>query len=407
MTARWMYLLFPQLYLQQVISHQPDPEPLARQPVALILQHQQRHIWQCNRAAQAAGVEQDMPLNTAMSLCPALRLLPMDMQQQQQILHARAHWAGQFSAFVSPDPPHGLWLEIASMLRLFQGPDALLHQIQQAAADEGWPLQPGIGQTPLMARIRAHLNQPFVSDNRDLPLLTLAQLQQGLPLTPPQVYQLQRLGIQRLQDIQRLPLSGLASRLGVPFSQTIRRLLGMESHPLEAFHSEEMFQQQVNFIHEVEYSNGLLFPLQRLLKRLSEFLQRRQLSTRLLELQLSHRQQPDTDWQIRFAHSEHQHSQLVFMLRHFLENRRLSAPVQSLVLRVTQFTRRSRGQTNLLAPASGSYAGEDSTQETGQLLNRLSARLQPQQLLRLHTEPDPRPEQASRLRKLVAWSSLP
>ena len=114
-------------------------------------------------------------------------------------------------------------------------------------------------------------------------------------------------------------------------------------------------------------------------------------------MQLSHRQQPDTDWQIRFAHSEHQHSQLVFMLRHFLENRRLSAPVQSLVLRVTQFTRRSRGQTNLLAPASGSYAGEDSTQETGQLLNRLSARLQPQQLLRLHTEPDPRPEQASRL----------
>ena len=393
MKDRWMYLLFPQMCLQQVISSQPDAEQLTQQPVALVRRSSQRHIWQANKAAQNGGVLADMPLTTALCLCPQLQLLTIDAQQQAQMLNTRASWAGQFSAFISPDPPQGLWLEVASMLRLFHGMNSLHRHIIAQADAEHWSVQTGLGQTPLAARLRAHLQLLPATDNHDLPHLTVAQLQQGLPLSPEETYRLQRLGIKRLADIQRLPLTALSSRLGTDFSQRIRRLLGYEPHPLPAFHNAEVFQQQAHFIHEVEHSNGLLFPLQRLLQRLSEFLQRRQLSTRQLNLQLSHRHLPDSEWQIRFAHGEYEHSQLVFMVRHFLEQRRLPAPVQSLILNVSEFIERERGQKGLLT----SKAEADSTdgEKSGQLLNRLASRLQPEQLLRLQVQADPRPEQAS------------
>jgi len=394
MSPGWFYLLFPQLYLQQVLSHYPPEQ--AAEPLALLSHDGGRHIWQCNRAAQTAGVERDMPLTTALCLCPGLNLLRADTTLQQQTLQALAAWASQFSAFISVDAPQGMWMEAASMLRLFHGADELANRIQQSAASEGWQLQLGAGQTPLAARMRAHLQWPFDPGNQDLSRLTLLQMQDALPLNDGEIYQLQRLGIHNLQDIRRLPMSGLDTRIGAGFSERIRRLLGQQAHPLPVFEFPETFEQRAHFISEVEYSNGLLFPLQRLLGRLTEFLQRRQLSTRQLQIQLSHRNLPDTHWQIQFAHGEYQHNQLIYMVRHFLEQKRLPAPVQSLRLQVHEFIQREHHQPGLLNRETASLNEQDS----GQLLNRLSARLEPQQLSRLQIEADPRPEQASQLRPL-------
>ncbi|MDK2777812.1 MAG: DNA polymerase Y family protein [Pseudomonadota bacterium] len=399
MTLRWLYLLFPDLYLHNLMA---DAAHDAARPLALLPAGNSQHISQCNAAAHQAGVEADMPLSAALCLCPELQAVRTDPHQLHRLLQARALWAGQFSAFVSPDPPQGLWLEIASMLRLFGGWEPLQQRLQQSAGTEGPVMLSGAGATPLAARLRACCGLPPGSDQHDLQPLSLAQLQQGRLLDDEQVLTLQRLGVRTLADILRLPQSGLASRCGLSLQRDLSRLCGHQAHPLPAFEAPLTFVQRAQFIHEVEHANGLLFPLQRLLGRLSDFLQRRQLSTRLLQLTLSHRRRPDSEWQIRFAHGEYRQPELVFLCRHFLEQQRLPAPVQTLTLTVEEFVSRGEKQHTLLA-SPPSAAGDDHHQ----LLNRLGTRLQPQQLLRLSAIPDPRPEQSARLDIQQAQTSLP
>lgn len=387
---RWLYLWFPDLYLHHLLQHAGSdgtpPPPLALLPAS---HGQQQHIISCNDSARRSGVEADMPLTTALCLCPSLSLQRLDPLLQQQLLDSRALWASQFSAQVCTDGDDGLWLESASMLRLFHGPEALRQRIQQAATAEQWPMQCGSGDTPLAARLRACCNLPAEAA---LPPLTLEQLQRGRLLTDEEQSQLQRLGIQRLQDLLKLPQSGLASRFGNDLPLRLSRLLGQQAHPLPAFQPPEFFQQQAQFIREVEHANGLLFPLQRLLQRLAEFLQRRQLSTRCLQLQLSHRNRPQSHWQIRFAHAEYRQPELLFLTRYFLEKQRLDAPVQTLVLRVDSFSSRTGQQEHLLQNAQ---SRQQQQQDSQQLLNRLGSRLSAQQLLQLRALPDPRPEQAA------------
>ncbi|WP_430459893.1 Y-family DNA polymerase [Thalassolituus sp. LLYu03] len=396
---RWLYLWFPDLYLHHLLQHSDDAQlPLALLPPG---NGQAAHIVSCNQAARRQGVEADMPLTTALCLCPALSLARLDPHQQQQLLDGRALWAGQFSAQVCPDGDDGLWLESASMLRLFQGHEALIARITQAAAAEQWPLHCGSGDTPLAARLRACCRLPA---GAGLQPLTLAQLHQGRLLNADELAQLQRLGIQRLSDLLRLPHSGLASRFGTGLSLRLQRLSGQQAHPLPAFQPAEYFQQQAQFIREVEHANGLLFPLQRLLQRLAEFLQRRQLSTRCLYLHLTHRGQPATDWSVRFAHGEYRQPELVYLCRYFLEKQTLRAPVQTLILQVREFSERNRQQKTLLtgpeqcaAFAQQHNHNDHQHSDSQQLLNRLGSRLLPHQLLQLRARPDPRPEQAARL----------
>ena len=386
---RWLYLWFPALCVQHLLQHEAQDK--AEPPFALLPPDtRSSHLLQCNAVASRYGVCADMPLSTALCLCPQLIVRRLDESQQQALLHSRALWAGQFSAHVSIDEPEGLWLEAASMLQLFNGAAGLRQNIMAAANTEGWPVRLGAGDTPYAARLRAYAGLSASQGHDDLKSLSLHALQHGRLFSEASLSDLQRLGMRSLADILRLPLSGLSTRLGDDLSRAIRRLLGYEPHPLAAFQPAETFCQQVPFISEVEHANGLLFPLQRLLRRLTDFLNRRQLSSRCLNLITGHRQMPDTHWAVGFAHAEHRYDELLFICRHYLDRQRLSAPALSLTLSVSEFHARTTRQPGLLQQKEG-YRRDDAHY----LLNRLSTRLQAEQLQQLQALPDPRPEFAA------------
>ena len=114
MSALWLYLHFPLLPLEILYqSEQPGPSAL--------LDGRRARLWLCNTLAQAEGLTSDMAVATACSLCPQIRLLNRQPQQEPQQLQALALWASRFSAQVSLRSNHGLLLEIASMLPYFKG----------------------------------------------------------------------------------------------------------------------------------------------------------------------------------------------------------------------------------------------------------------------------------------------
>lgn len=393
---RWLYLYFPKLYL-----HASGADP--QQPQAL-LDNRGEHLLDINDCAQQRGIEVGMPLASAWCLCPELQVQRLQPEQQQRWLQQRALWAYRFSAHVSLDLPNGLWLEVASMAKLFGSVPALWQQLTQAAQAMHWPLQTGLAATPIQAKLAAYhhwFEKPVTEDSvwqrclqASIDELLLPQAQQ---------LQLQRLGIRTLAQLLQLPSADIASRLSPQLLLFLQQLQGQQQQPLAAFKPPLVFQDDCLFISEVEHRNGLLFPLTRMLASLAGFLWRRQLATHRLNLQLSHRHQPTSHWRIQFAHSEYRQEELLFLCRHQLEQQHLPAPVTQLTLQVDEFVAQQRQQISLTGQSltenntglSNELAAELTLQGRQTLLNRLQAKLAPEQLRRLHPDGDARPEYAS------------
>ncbi|MBM95155.1 MAG: hypothetical protein CMI09_04820 [Oceanospirillaceae bacterium] len=409
----WLYLYFPDLFLHSL--HVPENQPLA------VLNPADHRVRQCTSAAIQAGVDIDMALPTALSLCPSLETLLLEPLQEQKLLQQRAVWAYQFSARIGLDTPHGLWLEVGTMLKLFGGLDALVEQIRWRNHAH-WPLFVASSPIPLQARLLAQYQgsiEPaplaFLSASQDQATTAIKALPLSHLLLPePWQLALQRMGVKTGADLLRLPLSGLATRLGSDLVDWLRRLSGQQPQDMVWFELPTRFEQQALFVQEVEHLNGLIFPLRPLLSALAGFLQQRQLTLRTLNLTLVHRHQADTHWSFSFATFEHRFDELLALTRYRLERQTLPEPVLELRLLVDEFRPLQPSQTdsfpelrreqanhsrqstpNSDSPFTPSSAARFERSDNDTLLNRLLARLEPEQLQRLKLTPDPRPEYAS------------
>jgi protein ImuB len=394
----WIYLYFPDLYLHSF--HQQQAEPFA----LLEAQGGQYYVCQRNTRAADAGVEVDMPLASALCLCSNLQTSLMDPHKAEQLLQQQALWAYRFSAQVCLDPPQGLWLEAASMQNLFGGVSALCQQIQKQAEAYQWPLQIALGYTPAVAKVLAVNNcgqtrqwqhplkhQQLKMDNQQqLRPLSMAQL----GLTESHQLALQRFGVHHYHQLLKLPLSELASRFDSDLIHWLMQLSGDKPTTMNFFQPPLDFCDEALFIHDVEHVNGLLFPLRRQLSVLSAFLHQRQLAIDHVRIRLKHRQHAgdlnnDSHWLIRFARAEYRQHELTQLIRYQLEKKTLTAPVREMVLQVCQFVSQQPQQTDYW-PGS-----VHCRQEHGQqLLNRLQARLEHNQLFRLTSNADARPDHA-------------
>ena len=381
----WLYLYFPDMYLHSLVHD-------SHSPVIVITQDQQRVI-QVSTAAKQRGIRSDMPLASALFLCPEIICHTLNQEYAEQLLQQRALWAYRYSAQIFPDPAEGLWLEAGSMLRLFGGIEAFVNTLKDGCQQHQWPLQYGLGLTPVSARWQA------LADIQTLSLNTVQQQHalQTLPLdklhlNDAQLLALQRLGIQRLGELLQLPLAETGRRICPQLMQQLQQLHGQQKPPSSLFTPPLKFSEKVIFSHDAEHRNGLFFPLARLLDSLCGFLHHHQLSVRWLALRLLHREPPETRWLFSFASHEYRYEELLQLCRYQLDKQSLRAPVTELQLSVTQFTSRQHEQASCLTT-------DDQTPLSGSLINRLQARLSASQVSVLQSTGDPRPE--------ASWQAQP
>ncbi|WP_236744212.1 DNA polymerase Y subunit UmuC family protein [Marinobacter similis] len=140
---------------------------------------------------------------------------------------------------------------------------------------------------------------------------------------------------------------------------------------------------------EIEQSQGLLFPLQRILAELEEDLCWRQQETDSLLLVLRHRHEEPTRIRIRTSGPEHRADAFLNLVRLRFEQQPLRAPVVSLQLSVKRFLGRE-------ADTGQDLLGEtqDLNEAWHTLMSRLQARLGDQALQQLSPQADHRPERA-------------
>lgn len=380
----WLALHLPKLPLEVHARAEAEARPLAVSTGSQLLQ--------VNAPAHAAGVRPGMLASAALALAPQLRVQPRRPEAEAAALERLAGWALQYTAFVSPEPPAGLLLEIGGSLRLFGGLGRLLERLRRALDELGHHAATAVAPTPRAAWLLALAGEARpVSDPGQLRPRLEPLPCRVLPLEPRQLQALELLGIRTLGDCLTLPRAGLARRLGRDLLAVLDRALGLQPEPRQAWQPPPVFQDGLELPAEVERAEQLVFALNRLLQPLCGFLRGLDSGIQRYSLRLEHADHPATRLSVGLLRPSRSLEHLLELGRERLERLQLPAPVRGLRL--------ASRDIRLLAPERPALLAEarQAAPHWSQLVERLSARLGEQAVQGLQAWPEHRPERAWRL----------
>lgn len=193
-----------------------------------------------NPAARAQGLRRGQSHADARAICPALISRPAEPEREGQALARLARWCERWSPLVAIDPSEGgmegLFVDMTAGAHLFGGEAALLTDMRARLAKAGIPARLAIADTPGAAWGMARLGKGGIippgearAALADLPVAALRIDEETERLA-------RRFGLKRIGDLYPLPRAKLARRFqGGDALGLVRRLdqaLGAEPEPL-------------------------------------------------------------------------------------------------------------------------------------------------------------------------------
>jgi len=280
------------------------------------------------------------------------------------------------------EPAQAVLLEVSASERLFGGHRQLIAQLLAP----GCPLahiRVARAPTALLALARLQVEPAAGRDPDRLPLHTLADAR-------PHLATLDRIGCQTWGDLRALPRGGVVRRFGAPLLDALDRAYGLKPEVYPWLVLPEVFDLPLELQAQVETAPALLFAARRLLAQLQVWLQARKQGVLAFELrwQMDARRNTASEGGlvIRTAVPTLDMAHLQRLLAENLERITLPAPVLYLRLRTVETAALSGATISLLPDEQ--CKGDDLTH----LLERLAARLGPEQVLRAVARADHRPE---------------
>lgn len=342
-----------------------------------------------NEAAMRAGIRPGMPLAAAHALVSDLQVVGRDDIAERAALERLAAWASQFTSHVSLLHPRTLLLEIEGSLTLFGGLKRLRHALRSGVAALGYNPVLAVAPTPLAATwfARAADEEP-VTDMSALTSRLFELPLGGLGLTTAQHTLLRGMGLATLGECLRLPRDGLARRLGGEFVLALDRAFGRLPDPRQCYTAPARFEARLALPGVVEHTEGVLFPLNRLLLELGGFLTARVAGVQQLTLQLHHPKTPSTKIDLGLARPTRDTRHLTELFRERLARIALPEPVEEVALSAPTLLPLTASETDFFSPKHAQ------PQAAAELIERLSARLGREAVRGVTTIPDHRPERA-------------
>ena len=386
----WAGIVLPQLALDGVLRHHPDPSL----PLALVTgPSQQRLITAANLRAREMGVRPGMDIPTARALATPLILREHDAAQASRLLQFLAAWAYRYSSLVSLEGDQGLLLEVGASLGLFGPWPALAARLQSDLEEAGFQHALALAPTPLAALVLAR--SALIAPARAPGAITeLHELLSGLspvPLTasglPPNVIStLARTGLHSLGQCLALPRAGLARRFGQALLSWFEKLLGERADPRDCYQPPDEFIAALEFNHEVIHTAALVFPLRRMIGDLVLYLSRREYGVQHFMLELAHATLPPTRLEVGLRAPSREAAHLLALCQTRLERLALRGPVRGLKLMARDLPRFMPATRDLFS------AGTETATAWEVLCDRLRARLGDDALFQLQPWADARPE---------------
>jgi len=386
-------------------------------PLAIIDAH---HIASVNAPARALGIRPGMQRATALALAPSITLGPANPARDAEALRAVAHAALAFTPMVAVQPgndavaaanrsPDTVLLEVHASLRYFGGRERLLQRLHAALAPLGHCLHTASSPTPLGAALLARVHRELHCDD----LAATSQALNAAPvwlLGPGRAHweALQGMGLRTLRDLRLLPRTGLARRFGEALLDELDRALGSRPDPRVALQLPPRFDTRLELFHRADTTEQLLHGATVLLARLAAWLSAQHAFARRFTLVMAHEPRSrrdtatpaETKLDIALAEPSRDTPHLLVLLRERLANLPLPAPTLELRLHCDDIAQR--------APPSGELFPTAHSEQEGltRLIERLQSRLGVEQVQRLVSVQDHRPERATRTQPADARTVL-
>ena len=402
----WLAIHCPTLALDCILRRWPA----GIEPALAVtdLEGSRRLIAVATGAAESCGVLAGQAVATSLALLPDLILAARNLEDERKALREAALAALRFTPIVSLRAS-GLVMEISTSFKLFGGRGALKKEIVAAMRMQGLRIAIAEAPTPhgawLLAQHAANKKQPmrYESFTAALDALPIAHLEAAMSRHGDRLDRFDGIGCRTLADLRRLPTKGLARRFGPELLDELARASGDKPDPQIVFEAPSRFDARIELMARVENAEALVFAAQRLLAQLAGWLTTRRAAVRGFTLMLHHDRwtrdaiEP-TSIAIALATPSNDAARLTTLVRERLSRLELVAPVLELALEAPTIVD-ERESDGTLFPAR-----QQATETLARLIEKLTARLGPEAMMRIERVADHRPERAWReVHDEAAW----
>ncbi|MBA1288687.1 Y-family DNA polymerase [Pseudomonas japonica] len=382
----WACILFPQLALDVVLRHQPDP--LA--PLALVSGPSQRRVLRAvNPSARALGLRPGQSLSAAHALSRDFHLVDYDLSQVSQAQQLLAAWGYRYSSQVSLHFPRALLLEVASGMGLFGPWPAFEARLRSELRAMGFAHRIVLATNPVAARMLANVHDGLAVTSPTQLQALLAQMPvDRIGLAKEQATALMRMGLRKVGQLLRLERAALARRFPAQLLMQLDLLQGLRPQAMEFFALPEGFDCRIELNFDVESTEALLFPLRRLISDLGVFLASRDGGVQRFVVHLEHAEGADTQVPVGLLTAERDPNLLFELTRGRLEPVQVTRPVRNVRLVARELPAYAPASHGLFEARLAAGQGWE------QLRERLRARLGDDAVACLRYLADHRPERA-------------
>jgi len=174
-----------------------------------MMQGQRRILASVDDAAARLGLRVGMTVTHAQSLIPDLTVVEATPEEDEAALFRLALWCIKYSPLVTPDPPDGVFIDVAGSAHLFQGEAALLQDLCRRLGAEGITAKAALADTAGCAWAMARYgNETIVSPGRASEAIASLPVA-ALRLSKETVTSLQDVGIERVAQLATKPRAGI------------------------------------------------------------------------------------------------------------------------------------------------------------------------------------------------------
>lgn len=364
-------------------------------PAVAVLDHEQ--VVAVTPEARRLGVRPGMRKKSAGAVAPHASFIQRDAEREQQLLKAASLAMLQYTPDVAFGPEASLLLEVGPSLRAFGGPASLCRRIRRSMGELGCQSRLGMAPTALGAWLLAARATP--GPRRVLRLPALVRNLGNIPCTllpaaRPHREWLEGIGCRTLAALLRLPRAGMQRRCGPDLLRSIDQAYGHHPEVFEWIRPPLDFSARIELLARIEHAPAVLTVARRLIQQLAGWLNAVQAAVCAVVLVLEHERgrhaRPPTRLSIAPADPEWQPDHLLHLLKEHLGRLSLQAPVIAVGLQTDRLAPREPAPDDLFIEPGGEPARE------GRLLDLLTARLGPGQVLAARPQADHRPEAANR-----------
>ncbi|QRM28065.1 DUF6504 family protein [Microvirga sp. VF16] len=353
----------------------PHGEPL----VTVKTEGSRRLVASVDHAAHELGLHPGQTIAHAQALVPNLHIVDATPEEDEASLTELARWCIGYSPIVAPNPPDGVWIDIAGADHLHGGEKELLTKLVRRIRDQKIGADACVADAPGTAwAVVRYGKEIVIPPGRSIEAVANLPVP-ALRVPPATVEALHRLGIERIGQLAAMPRAPLVRRFGKEVALRLDQAFGHVFEPLNPLVPTEMPAQRVTFVEPIGRLEDLQSVVKRLADRLCRDLERASLGVRRLDLVFERIDRRSTALRVGTAKATREAGHLAKLFHERLQTVDPGFGIEAAMLIASKAEPLSERQIE----ANGLTEGDTADVDLSRLVDRLSARLGPKRVYRL------------------------